>query len=341
MQLSIYCRVLVDVPLLTLGLHLSRWLHAQSEAFGAPINVGDELTRLRRGGGPPGRRQQPGGGPHRAAAAAAGTGAAAAAAAAASNRSPASISSSSSNNSSNSNSNISSSNRDSTWSSSPPSVSTPEGMSPPFEGPLRPYGPPGPRGPPRWGLWGRPLGPIFAALASPRSWKAWGAAGCKQLLRCLRRCLALSPAWASLSGVKKLYLAAVTYMAVRWMYTDRVDLLVGAPAAVVVGPLVRGPPEAQAAFMCGSIICAVALLGSFGLLSLLKAADLLPARLLHHTRVLCCTHLAVHGKKYKEKGPLGAPETTDTAGDSNTPSSASSREQEVRASTNRDRHRTP
>lgn len=319
MQLSIYCRVLVDVPLLTLALHLSRWLHAQSETFGAPLNVDDDVTPLGGGGGgPPGSRNHPVRGPNPPPIA--GPSSAQGTEEAADTGSPASISSNNSNNS----------NRDSTWSSSPPSISTPEGFSPACEGPLRPYGPPpATRGPSRWRLWGRSMGPLFAVATSPCTWKAWGTSACKQLLRFLRRCLASSPAWASLSGVKKLYLAAITYMGVRWMYTDRIDLLVGAPAAAVVGPLIRGPPEAQAAFMCASVICAVALLASFGLLSLLKAADLLPARLLHYTRVLCCTHLVAYGKKNKKRGPSGAPETIDTAGGTNTPSSASSREQEA------------
>ncbi|KAL8437838.1 hypothetical protein Efla_000958 [Eimeria flavescens] len=268
LQLSIYCRVLVDVPLLTLGLHLSRWLHAQCEIFGAPVHAEEDPNPRRA----------------TAAAAAAATGTAAGAA--------------------------------------PPGASLL-----PRASLLVRRGPRGPTG-------------LRSAASALRL-------RLLRLLRLLERCLSSSPAWASLSGVKRLYLAAITYMMVRWMYTDRLDLLVGAPAAAVVGPLSKGlAAETQALFMAAALLCASTLCFSYCVLSFLKAADLLPARLLHHTKVLCCTHLLLHGAPQSKPGAPrggagpqepqnrqgeagGSPQPLQAQDGTQTPSSTDSAEQDA------------
>lgn len=173
----------------------------------------------------------------------------------------------------------------------------------------------------------------MAALNSIISWRLLIVFSTNRLLRFLNCFLAASPSWFSLSGIKRLYLAAISYILVRWLYTDRIDLMVGAPPAAVVGPLTKGPPETQAVFMCLSLVCAVTLLVSYGFLSLLKLADLLPARLLHYTRVLCCTHLLLQRQSPRKEEPhavLGAPQRdSEATRGCLTPSSTGSQEHEA------------
>ncbi|OEH75701.1 zinc finger (c3hc4 ring finger) domain-caontaining protein [Cyclospora cayetanensis] len=144
------------------------------------------------------------------------------------------------------------------------------------------------------------------------------------------------------SSTRRLYFSVMTYMLTRWMYTDRLDALLGAPSSAVMGPLSKGPPEGQALLMCLAILCAAGLVASISVLSLLKAADLLPSRLLHYTRVLSCTHLLLQEDvKKKSSSRSSAPvEGSRSQGDpievshddfqpgDATPSSAHSKEQE-------------
>ncbi|CDJ38554.1 zinc finger (C3HC4 RING finger) protein, putative [Eimeria tenella] len=115
------------------------------------------------------------------------------------------------------------------------------------------------------------------------------------------------------------------------MYTDRLDVLLGAPSSAVVGPLARGPPEGQALLMGLALACAACLCCSFIFLSLLRAANLLPASLLHHTRILTCTHLLLQDSSKAPRSSSSSSSSKDPAAkaECGTPSSAHSREQEA------------
>ena len=125
-------------------------------------------------------------------------------------------------------------------------------------------------------------------------------------------------------------------MLIRWLYTDRLDVLLGAPSSAVVGPLSKGPPEGQAILMGLSLGCAACLLASYLFLSFLKAVNLLPASLLHHIRVLSCTHLLLQdsnssNSSSKTQGCLQYHGSTPAQPEGQgTPSSLHSRELEVR-----------
>ncbi|XP_026194413.1 uncharacterized protein LOC34618544 [Cyclospora cayetanensis] len=278
LQLGIYCRIIVDVPLLTLAMHLSRWLYLLGESFGAPLNVEDGFTP--EGGTSPETASSL----SRLAAAAASS-----------------------------------------------EVSSPPSSAPARDGRLAES----------YQTCRGPLGGTKGMHVA--AWLRLAAGIGPKLLRLLQRCLLYSPMAFFFSSTRRLYFSVMTYMLTRWMYTDRLDALLGAPSSAVMGPLSKGPPEGQALLMCLAILCAAGLVASISVLSLLKAADLLPSRLLHYTRVLSCTHLLLQEDvKKKSSSRSSAPvEGSRSQGDpievshddfqpgDATPSSAHSKEQEV------------
>ncbi|KAL8428244.1 hypothetical protein Efla_002245 [Eimeria flavescens] len=163
------------------------------------------------------------------------------------------------------------SNRDGWWSSSLGGLSTPEGPAPWEERPLRPQRPE---------LYTRCC--CFVAAAAPWS---------------------LLDPFSSLGFF--LWHAAAVPRGLQWHDSKVAGYSWVTLAATVMGPLGNRPAEIQVLFVNAALLCAATLSISYCVVFFLKATDLLLVCLLHHTKIVCCTHLLLHGAFQSKRGAPG------------------------------------